>query len=231
MGDDKLKSDKALNNAANFAASAFASNPTGVYATVFKRAFDIVLAIAILPVLIPVIAVLWVIATRDGGSGFFGHLRVGKDGVPFRCWKVRTMVMGAQARLEQHLKDDPEAAQEWAEDHKLTNDPRITTHGNFLRRTSLDELPQIINVLKGEMSFVGPRPIVEDELVRYGPYKAMYLSLRPGITGLWQVSGRNDISYDERVNLDLDYSRKIGFFLDCRLILATAGTVLKRSGK
>tara|TARA_R110002111_G_scaffold162800_2_gene229172 strand:+ start:548 stop:1030 length:483 start_codon:yes stop_codon:yes gene_type:complete len=160
LGDDKLKSDKALNNAANFAASAFASNPTGVYATVFKRAFDIVLAIAILPVLIPVIAVLWVIATRDGGSGFFGHLRVGKDGVPFRCWKVRTMVMGAQARLEQHLKDDPEAAQEWAEDHKLTNDPRITTHGNFLRRTSLDELPQIINVLKGEMSFVGPRPIV-----------------------------------------------------------------------
>lgn len=220
-----------MNNAADFTAVTSVSKPKGLYATVFKRAFDIVLAIAILPILTPVIAGLWVVATRDGGSGFFGHLRVGKDGVPFRCWKVRTMVVDAQARLEQHLKDNPEAAKEWAEDHKLTDDPRITPHGNFLRRTSLDELPQIINVLKGEMSFVGPRPIVEDELVRYGPYKAMYLSLRLGITGLWQVSGRNDISYDERVNLDLDYSRRVGFFIDSRLIFATAGTVLKRTGK
>ena len=154
---------------------------------------------------------LWVISTRDGGPEFFGHVRVGKDGVPFRCWKVRTMVVDAQEKLEAHLKCNPEAAKEWTQDHKLSNDPRITRYGNVLRRTSLDELPQILNVIKGEMSFVGPRPIVEDELVRYGPFKGTYLSMRPGITGLWQVSGRDDISYDERVDLDLIYSRDISF--------------------
>lgn len=226
-----MKNTKVTFNNADFAATSGTITSSGFYNRFVKRAFDIVFAILLLPILLPVIAVLWVISTRDGGAGFFGHVRVGKDGVPFQCWKVRTMVVDAQEKLEAHLKNNPEAVKEWAQDHKLSNDPRITRYGNVLRRTSLDELPQILNVIKGEMSFVGPRPIVEDELVRYGAFKGTYLLMRPGIKGLWQVSGRNDISYDERVDLDLVYSREISFLKDLRLIFATAGTVLKRTGK
>ncbi|WP_245584698.1 sugar transferase [Salipiger mucosus] len=201
------------------------------YTVVAKRIFDIALAVALLPVLLPVISVLWAMTARDGGPGFFGHRRIGRNGKVFRCWKIRTMVPDAEARLAEHLMSNPEAAAEWARDHKLQNDPRITKMGGFLRSTSLDELPQIWNVLRGEMSFVGPRPVVRSEMKKYGHARTAYLSLKPGITGLWQVSGRNDVSYEERVAMDLQYLQTVSFLTDLRLIALTGMSVLDRTGR
>lgn len=141
------------------------------------------------------------------------------------------MVMGAEDKLQSYLADNPSAATEWARDHKLTNDPRITQIGAFLRRTSLDELPQIWNVLTGEMSFVGPRPIVQSELPKYGAAAATYLSQKPGITGLWQVSGRNDVTYTERVAMDVDYSLRGSLLLDIKLVLRTGASVFGGTGR
>lgn len=205
--------------------------PSGFYSRFGKRAFDITFALLLLPVLMPVIFLLWCIVRRDGGPGFFGHTRVGRNGKPFKCWKVRSMVVDAEARLQAHLDTNPEAAAEWARDHKLTNDPRINRLGHLLRTTSLDELPQIWNVLKGEMSFVGPRPIVTKELKKYGSSVSTYLVQKPGITGLWQVSGRNNISYDERVALDVAYLSCVSFFKDLGIIAMTASAVLSRTGR
>lgn len=196
-----------------------------------KRLVDVTLALALLPMIAPVIIGLWLLSRRDGGPGFFGHTRIGRNGQAFTCWKIRTMVHGAEEILADHLKTDAKAAQEWARDRKLTNDPRITRFGDFLRRSSLDELPQIWNVLRGEMSFVGPRPIVRCELSRYGASAGAYLNQRPGITGLWQVSGRNDVSYQERVSLDVDYLHKRTFGLDLKLIMMTGRCVLARTGR
>lgn len=201
------------------------------YATFVKRPLDVVLAILMLPILVPVIAMLWLLVRRDGGNGFFGHTRVGRDGQAFKCWKMRSMDVDAEAKLACHLRSDPAAAAEWARDHKLVNDPRVTKIGAFLRKSSLDELPQIWNVLKGEMSFVGPRPVVTDELSRYGASKWAYLQTRPGITGLWQVSGRNDVTYDERVAMDVRYSADMRFGRDMWIMAMTAGAVLNCTGK
>ena len=208
-----------------------ASTPSAFYIRYGKRAFDLVLALLLLPILVPVIALLWLIVARDGGRGFFGHRRIGKDGQVFKCWKLRTMVVDSEQRLREYLAANPEAAAEWARDHKLSDDPRITPLGHFLRRTSLDELPQIWNVLKGEMSFVGPRPVTRVELHKYGAARDAYMAMKPGITGLWQVSGRNEVSYDERVQLDVDYSGLTSLGTDIRLILATAGSVLGATGR
>ena len=196
-----------------------------------KRVFDVLFAITLLPVLIPVILVLWVIVRSDGGPGFFGHKRVGKNGVLFTCWKLRTMQINAEAALRRHLAMNPEARAEWERDQKLSNDPRVTRVGRFLRKTSLDELPQILNVLLGHMSFVGPRPVVILEIQRYGAHKWAYLSGKPGITGLWQVSGRNSVQYEERVNLDLAYREMASFWLDIRIILKTALVVVRPTGQ
>ncbi len=201
-----------------------------IYGNFGKRLFDILLSLALLPILLPIIAILWVLTARDGGPGTFGHTRVGKNGKAFKCWKLRTMVVDADQTLKDHLKSDPEAAAEWAKDFKLKNDPRITPIGRVLRKTSLDELPQIFNVLRGDMSFVGPRPIVSEELERYGKGAQNYLSLKPGITGMWQIYGRNDISYDERVQLDVDYFKKMSLSLDLKLVLMTPLAALKGSG-
>ncbi|MBN8189827.1 sugar transferase [Salipiger thiooxidans] len=201
------------------------------YALYAKRAFDLALALMLLPVLVPVIAVLWAMTRTDGGPGFFGHRRIGKNGKVFRCWKIRTMVPNAEERLVAYLANNPAAAEEWARDHKLTDDPRITKLGRFLRETSLDELPQIWNVLMGEMSFVGPRPVVRAEMRKYGHGRTAYLTMKPGITGLWQVSGRNDVSYDERVAMDIEYLQTVSFAVDCQLIARTAGSVLNRTGR
>jgi len=203
----------------------------GFYAKGGKRIFDLALAVLLLPLIAPVIAALWLLARRDGGPGFFGHSRIGRNGQVFKCWKVRTMVMGAEERLQAYLAINPTAAAEWARDHKLTNDPRITQFGDFLRKTSLDEPPQIWNVLKGEMSFVGPRPIVRAELSKYGADLGAYLSQKPGITGLWQVSGRNDVSYVERVAMDVDYSLRGSLMFDMELILRTGVSVLGKTGR
>ena len=201
------------------------------YNPAWKRAFDMCFAIALLPLLGPVIALLWVLTKLQGGSGFFGHKRVGQNGKIFKCWKIRTMVPDAEARLAKYLSDNPNAQAEWDRDFKLTNDPRITRFGNFLRRTSLDELPQLWNVIKGEMSFVGPRPIIESELHKYAEYKHAYLTLKPGVTGVWQVSGRNDVTYEERVAMDVGYHNTIGFWFDLQIIAKTAKAVLSRTGK
>lgn len=203
----------------------------GVYQKFGKRTFDIVLAVLLLPIIAPIVAILWFVVRRDGGSGFFGHTRVGRNNQPFKCWKVRTMVHGAEEKLKTYLAENPEAAEEWARDHKLTNDPRITPLGNFLRKTSLDELPQLWNVLKGEMSFVGPRPIVTAELKKYGSAAGAYLAQKPGITGLWQVSGRNDVSYGERVAMDVDYAKRMTLKLDMELILRTGASVIGTTGR
>jgi len=205
--------------------------PVGIYHAFGKRAFDLVLAFIFLPVLTPIILGLWLYSRRDGAPGLFGHARIGQNGEVFKCWKVRSMVADAESRLEAYLKANPEAAAEWAKDHKLTNDPRITRFGQFIRKTSLDELPQIWNVLKGEMSFVGPRPVVTKELEKYGQDLPSYLAQKPGITGLWQVSGRNDVSYSERVQMDVDYLEKRGFLMDLKIIGKTAFSVLGRTGR
>jgi len=204
-----------------------------VYVAFGKRCFDFALGLAILPIVVPLIGLLaLVVWLNDGAAPFFGHRRVGRDGRAFLCWKIRTMVPEAETLLRMHLADDPSAAAEWRAFRKLEADPRITPIGDFLRRTSLDELPQLWNVLRGDMSFVGPRPVTEDELEQYyGSIRAAYNAMRPGITGLWQVSGRNALSYDQRVALDLSYLRRLSLALDLLIMLRTAGVVMRPTGR
>lgn len=200
------------------------------YTTTGKRLLDLGLALILAPILLPVIAGLWISARLDGGPGFFLHKRIGRSGRGFWCIKIRTMRPDAHLLLTDYLAENPDAAREWARDAKLRNDPRVTRLGAVLRRASLDELPQIFNVLRGEMSFVGPRPVPADELARYGDQRSAYVSVRPGITGAWQVSGRNDISYAARISLDRAYSAQISFLGDLRILALTVGEVLRRSG-
>lgn len=164
------------------------------------------------------------------GPILFAHRRIGKDGKAFNCYKFRSMCKDAEARLEKILVEDEEVKEEWGKSFKIKNDLRVTKVGKFLRKTSLDELPQILNVLKGEMSLVGPRPIVGEELVRYGEYVDDYLVVRPGITGMWQVNGRSDTTYDERVRMDSWYVRNWNFWLDIMLLWKTIKTVFKCEG-
>ncbi|MFK7752159.1 MAG: sugar transferase [Sedimentitalea sp.] len=201
-----------------------------LYRARMKRILDITLALALLPLLGPVIAVLWLLVRRDGGSGLFLHRRVGKDGQTFDCLKLRTMVPNAKAALAIHLACDAQAQREWARAQKLSDDPRVTRLGRVLRRTSLDELPQIFNVLRGDMSFVGPRPVTSEELMRYGGCVGSYLAIRPGITGLWQVSGRSGVGYAERVSLDFQYEQSVSLFQDLRILARTTSVVLGGTG-
>ncbi len=170
------------------------------------------------------------IKLQDGGPVIFGHTRLGLGGRSFKCLKFRSMVIDSDARLQALLQSDPAARIEWERDHKLRNDPRVTPLGDFLRRSSLDELPQLFNVLRGEMSLVGPRPIVQNERARYGHYFDLYCQVRPGITGLWQISGRSDVSYRRRVALDVAYARGRCLKLYFRILFATAPAVLARKG-
>lgn len=208
-----------------------ADGGTALYRQMGKRVFDLVLAFALIPFVVPIIAILWFATTRDGGSGFFGHRRIGRNGKVFRCWKLRSMVVDAEEKLREHIRTNPEAAAEWARDHKLDDDPRITRLGNFMRKTSLDELPQLWNVIKGDMSFVGPRPIVRVELHKYGIHRPVYLSMTPGITGVWQVYGRNEVTYSERVQFDVDYAKSLSLFTDIGLIARTGLSVLGATGR
>lgn len=161
------------------------------------------------------------------GNIIFGHMRVGKDGKLFPCFKFRSMYANAE---EMKNNFTPEQKKEYEETFKLKDDPRITKVGNFIRKTSLDELPQMFNILRGEMTIVGPRPIVEDELKYYGEYEKYYKSVKPGLTGLWQVSGRSDTSYDERVELDMEYITTRNTFKDIYIIMMTVVKVIKREG-
>ncbi|WP_371823372.1 sugar transferase [Paracoccus sp. Z118] len=203
-----------------------------LYSRYFKRALDVILSIAILPIFLPLIALLAIaVFLSDFRNPFFSHKRVGQDGRMFGCLKLRSMVVGAENLLPELLKGSPERQKEWDESQKLDDDPRITRVGAFLRRTSLDELPQLFNVLRGDMSLVGPRPIVPDELRRYGRDAATYLRLRPGVTGMWQTAGRNDVSYAERVHMDVEYERNILFWMDMKIMALTVVAVLHKTGR
>ena len=198
----------------------------------FKRIFDIgfsIFAIAItLPITIPIAII---IKLTDGGSIIYGHERVGKGGKKFKVLKFRSMYMDADKKLKEILENDPKAKEEWEKTFKLKNDPRITPIGKFLRKTSLDELPQFINVLKGEMSVVGPRPVVEEELIKYYKDKAeLYKSVKPGVTGYWQVEGRSDTDYDERIKMDEYYIKNQSFWLDLKIILKTIKVMITGKG-
>jgi lipopolysaccharide/colanic/teichoic acid biosynthesis glycosyltransferase len=197
----------------------------------FAGSIDYLIAAAIFIFVLPLLVVLCVlILLSDGGPVFFKHRRIGRNGTPFYCLKLRSMAVNAEARLAKLLADDAQAREDWARDHKLKQDPRITKFGLFLRRSSLDELPQLINILRGEMSLVGPRPIVDAEVGRYGWRIRHYCSVKPGLTGLWQVSGRNDVSYRTRVAMDCLYARKKSTLMDIRLLVATIPAVLNRKG-
>lgn len=167
----------------------------------------------------------------DRRNPFFAHKRVGQNGRMFGCLKLRTMVVGAETMLPDLLDASPERREEWMESQKLTNDPRVTRLGGILRKTSLDEIPQLLNVLRGEMSLVGPRPIVTDELRRYGPHASTYLRLRPGVTGMWQTTGRNDVSYVERVRMDVEYEQNISLWMDIKIMLMTIMAMLSKTGR
>ncbi|MDK2122977.1 sugar transferase [Parachitinimonas caeni] len=195
-----------------------------------KRLLDIIGAGILLILLLPVFMVVSLIIRSHGGTAIFGHKRVGRAGQPFVCYKFRTMIPNADQRLKELLAHDPAAREEWERDFKLKDDPRITPIGAILRQTSLDELPQLWNVLIGDMSLVGPRPIVEAEMPRYGADIDLYLSVRPGLTGLWQVSGRNNMSYTERVALDSYYVNNWSLFGDIKIIFKTALVVVRGDG-
>ena len=196
-----------------------------------KRLFDLALVITGGVVISPLLLML-AIAVRITSPGpvFYGQKRIGKDGEIFTAWKFRSMRKDADAVLKSYLDAHPELAKEWAEKHKIANDPRITPIGKFIRRTSLDELPQLWNVLTGEMSLVGPRPIVDAELARYADAVDLYLKVRPGITGLWQVSGRSKTTYEERVRLDEYYVRNWSVWMDIFVLGRTIKTVIRAEG-
>lgn len=184
-----------------------------------------------LPFLLPIcLMVVAAMLVTEGRPIFYGQTRVGRHGRLFTCWKFRSMVRDADAALERALDGDPALRAEWTANRKLARDPRIMPLGHFLRRSSLDELPQLWNVLRGDMSFVGPRPVVWEELSFYGVFTADYMSVRPGLTGAWQVSGRSNTTYDERVALDVDYVRNMSLRADLRIVAKTVKVVLAQTG-
>ncbi|QRM57352.1 sugar transferase (plasmid) [Sinorhizobium sp. BG8] len=196
-----------------------------------KRAFDISAAAVALAFLSPIFLLLAaLVKMSDGGSVLYGHRRIGHNGQPFHCLKFRTMVENNDRVLQEYLRKNPGAYEEWRETRKLQNDPRVTIIGSILRKLSLDELPQLLNILRGEMSIVGPRPVVEDELELYGGAAVYYLQTRPGLTGLWQVSGRNDVSYDTRIAFDTHYVKNWSLLKDVIIVVRTIPAVCLSRG-
>lgn len=202
-----------------FDAASRAQNP-------LSRPLDVILAslmiLGFLPLFLLVMIAIWL---DDPGPVVFSHRRVGYKGRMFPCYKFRSMYVGAERRLEEMLREDPELRRLWERDHKLHADPRVTRIGRILRVSSLDELPQLFNVLRGEMSLVGPRPIVRAEIARYGQYINHYYAVRPGLTGLWQVAGRSSVSYRRRVAADVKYARVHSLAMDLRILVATIPSV------
>lgn len=196
-----------------------------------KRTLDIVGASLLLLFVAPVIAFFAVmIRIQDGKQAIFWQPRIGAGGKPFNCFKLRSMVPNAGERLKEILAEDPKLRDEWERTQKLAIDPRITPLGHFLRKSSIDELPQLFNILRGDMSLVGPRPIVQNEIEKYGKFFQDYVSVQPGLTGLWQVKGRSETSYPERVALDVEYARNLSFWGDIKIMLATIPAVLFSKG-
>ena len=197
---------------------------------IIKRLIDVIGSLALLVLFSPLFLVVALMVSLDGGPVFYRHKRIGRDGKPFGCLKFRTMILGAEACLNEYLSYHPEQRREWEQDQKLAFDPRVTAISNVLRRLSLDELPQLVNVLVGEMSLVGPRPVTEGELKHYGAAASAYLAVRPGLTGPWQASGRNDVSYATRVAMDEAYVRNFSLWNDIVILLRTPGVVLSKKG-
>ena len=198
-----------------------------------KRLIDILGGVVGTILLVPITLCVYLarkILKEDDGPLFYEQLRIGKNGKKFRLYKYRSMCIDADKKLKEYLEQNEEARKEFEENQKLKDDPRITKLGNFLRKTSLDELPQIINILKGDMSFVGPRPVVDGEIEKYGKNKEKFLSVKPGLTGYWQVNGRSNTTYDERMNMELYYVDNQSLWLDIKIFFKTFISVIKKEG-
>ncbi|MBB4190548.1 exopolysaccharide production protein ExoY [Rhizobium aethiopicum] len=196
-----------------------------------KRAIDLLVAITALILLSPLLLMVAIIVKlSDRGPVFYSHMRIGFGGAPFGCLKFRTMKPDASAQLAELLQNNPAARSEWEATRKLKNDPRITAVGDILRRSSIDELPQLINIVRGEMSLVGPRPVTAEELPRYGEHMWAYMAVRPGLTGQWQTSGRNDVSYEYRVSLDVHYLNNWSLARDFVIIAKTIPALFSQRG-
>jgi exopolysaccharide production protein ExoY len=189
------------------------------------RVLDLLISSAGLVLASPLLVGIYALLKLEGEDPLFSHERVGRGGRIFQCLKFRTMVPNADRILAKVLAEDPVLREEWSLNQKLRDDPRVTRLGAFLRRTSLDELPQLINILKGEMSLVGPRPVVPEELVRYGSDAGYYLAVRPGLTGPWQISGRNGISYETRIRMDVEYVKSKSLLVDLKILFKTIPAV------
>ncbi len=191
-----------------------------------KRSFDITAAVCALLIFSPIfLMIMALVKFSDKGPAFYGHTRIGHNGRPFKCLKFRTMATDGDALLQKYLRENPEANEEWRLTRKLKDDPRVTIVGKVLRKLSLDELPQLLNILRGEMSVVGPRPVVDDELKVYDSFAVYYLRSRPGLTGLWQISGRNDVSYETRIAYDTQYVQNWSLVRDIAIIAKTIPAV------
>jgi len=208
-------------------------NIKNILYVVIKRFIDIIGSLIGIFLLIPVTICVYIarkILKEDDGPLFYEQLRYGKNGKQFRIYKFRTMCMYADRKLEEYLEENPEAKKEFDENHKLQDDPRITKVGEFLRKTSIDELPQLINILFSQMSFIGPRPIVDGEIEKYGELKDKFLSVKPGLTGYWQVNGRSNTTYEERIEMELYYVDHKSLWLDIKIFFKTFITVIKKEG-
>ena len=198
---------------------------------IVKRLIDLTLIVCALPLLVPLLLFISIgVKASSKGPIFYGHKRVGKNGMEIKCWKFRSMFIDSQKMLEEILKNDPVMRREWEAQRKFQNDPRVTKFGKFLRKTSLDELPQIFNILLGSMSFVGPRPVTQEELEKYGENADYILSVTPGLSGMWQISGRSDPGYEERINLDTYYIQNWSVWFDLWIIIKTVWVVLRGKG-
>lgn len=217
-----VKSDGRLDRAV------FVAPPARLYSGGFKRVLDTILILLSLPLVLPVVALLALVVATDGHSPFYSQKRIGKNGRVFRMWKLRTMVHNADAQLKAHLAENPAAAAEWAATQKLKQDPRITRVGRLLRKTSIDELPQLWNVFSGSMALVGPRPMMVEQRNLYPGMG--YFRQKPGITGLWQVSDRNECDFRERAEYDDAYDRTVSLGTDLRILVQTVGVVFKATG-
>ena len=206
--------------------------PYPIRHTPLKRIFDLAFSSAVMVLGAPIfLLIAFLVKFTSRGPAFFAHERIGRGGKRFRCYKFRTMHPDAEKRLQDILNSDPNLRLEWNTHYKLKHDPRITWIGKFLRKTSLDELPQFLNVLKGDLSVVGPRPVTEEELHQeVGPHASRFLAIRPGITGPWQVSGRNDTTYHQRICFDIHYIRHRSFLWDLYLILRTIPAMISTRG-
>ena len=230
--EDSILEEKITDNIRIFQKSETKTNRKILY-KILKRIIDIIGALVGIVILIPTTVIIYLarkISKEDNGPLFYEQLRYGKNGKVFRLYKYRSMCIGADKKLKEYLENNEEAKKEFEKTHKLQNDPRITKIGDFLRKTSLDELPQMINILKGDMSFVGPRPVVEKEVEEYGKDKEKFLSVKPGLTGYWQVNGRSNTTYKERMEMELYYVDNCSLWLDIKIFFKTFITVFKKEG-